>query len=57
MHEGVCLGTQKERDRLADLGVDGRIICEWLLQKLFGWLWFESIWFKIRKNGGRWFPR
>jgi hypothetical protein len=34
MHSGSCLDSLKERDRLTDLGVDGKII---LIGFLIGW--------------------
>jgi hypothetical protein len=33
MHAKFCLGNLKGRDHLEDLGVDGRIILEWILKK------------------------
>jgi len=31
MHTGFCWGTLMERDHPKDLGVDGRIILNWIL--------------------------
>jgi hypothetical protein len=33
VHTGFWWGNLKERDRLGDTGVDGRIILRWILRK------------------------
>jgi hypothetical protein len=42
----------KGRDVSEDLGVDGKIILEWILGKWNGNLWTECIWFRIGTSGG-----
>jgi hypothetical protein len=46
------LKNLKGRDHLADLGVDGRIIAEWILGKQVGKVWTEFIWLRIGNSGG-----
>jgi hypothetical protein len=40
------MGNLKERDRLQDLGVDGRIILNWILKKLGVTVWTRFHWLK-----------
>jgi hypothetical protein len=42
----------KVRDSSEDLGVDGRIILEWILGKLGGKMWTGCIWIRIGTSGG-----
>jgi hypothetical protein len=35
-----------------DLGVDGRIILEWNLEKMDGKVWTGCIWLRIGTSGG-----
>jgi hypothetical protein len=35
-----------------DLGVDGRIILEWILEKWGGKMWTECIWLRMGSSGG-----
>jgi hypothetical protein len=42
----------KGRDHLADVGVDGRIIFEWILEKLDGKVWTGYIWLMTGISGG-----
>ena len=41
-----------ERDRLEELGVDGRIILQWALKKWDVRAWIGIIWLKKRISGG-----
>jgi hypothetical protein len=45
-------GGLRERDNLKDLSVDGKIILEWLLNKLVGKAWGGFIWLRIRTSYG-----
>jgi len=42
----------KERDRLKDLGVGGRIILKWILMKWDGQAWTGLIWLRIGTGDG-----
>jgi len=46
-------GNLRERDRLVDLGVDGRIILKWFFRKCYVALWDESSW--LRKGTDGWY--
>jgi hypothetical protein len=46
MHIIVCVENLKGRDHSEDLGVDGRIILEWILGKYGGEMWTGSIWIR-----------
>jgi len=37
----------KERNHSNEVGVDGRIILEWILEKLGGKLWTGCLWLRI----------
>jgi hypothetical protein len=37
MHTGFWWGNPREGDHLKDIGVDGRIILKWILEKWDGW--------------------
>ena len=39
-------GHLKERDRLVDVGVDGRIILRWILSECGGRAWSRLIWLR-----------
>jgi hypothetical protein len=45
------VGDLRERDHLEDISVDGKIILEWILNKLFGKAWDGYIWLRIRTIG------
>jgi hypothetical protein len=40
------------RDHSKYLGVDGRIMLEWILGKLRGKVWMGCIWLRTRTSGG-----
>jgi hypothetical protein len=42
----------KGRDHSEDLGVDWRIILEWILEKETGKLWTGFVWLRLGTNGG-----
>jgi hypothetical protein len=45
------LETVKGRDHSEDLGIDGKIILEWMLGKQDEKAWTGCIWFRIGTNG------
>jgi hypothetical protein len=45
-------GNLKGRDYSEDLGIDGKIILEWILRKLEGKVWTVCIWLRIGTSGG-----
>ena len=46
------MGNLRERDRLGDPGVDGRIIIKCIFSKWDMRVWTGSIWFRIETGGG-----
>jgi hypothetical protein len=48
VHTGFWLGYLRERERLEDPGVDGRIILRWIFGKWDG----RFIWLRFRTGGG-----
>jgi len=52
MHTIFWLEGLKGRHHSEDLGVDGRIILEWILGKQDRKIWIALIWFRIRTSGG-----
>jgi hypothetical protein len=52
MHTKFWSKNLKGRDMSGDLGVGGRIILEWILEKMGGKLWSEFIWLRIWTSGG-----
>ena len=49
VHTGFWWGDLSD----TDLGVDGRIILKWILNKWAGEAWTGLIWLRIRTGGGR----
>jgi hypothetical protein len=49
---GFWWGNLRERDHLEDIGINGRIIFEWILEKLVGMIWTGFIWLR-RETIGR----
>ena len=45
-------GNLRERDRLEDLGVDGKTILRWIFRKWDVRVWTASNWLRIRTGGG-----
>jgi hypothetical protein len=45
------LVRKPDRKTTEDLGVDGMIILEWLLEKYGGKVWTGFIWFRIGTSG------
>jgi hypothetical protein len=41
----------KERYHSKDLGIDGRIVLRWILEKQGGKLWTRLIWLRIETSG------
>jgi len=48
----VLVGNLKERDRLGDPGIDGRIILRCILRKWDLGVWSGSSWLRIGTGGG-----
>jgi hypothetical protein len=48
---GTWWGELRERDHLKDLGVDGRIICKWIIKKLGDGKWTGLKWLRIAVDG------
>jgi len=49
----VLVGVNvRERDRLGDPGVDGRIILRWIFRKGYVGVWTGLSWLKIGRGGG-----
>jgi len=51
VHIRFWLGDLRERDKLQDLGVDGRIILKWLLKQWDVGAWTGFIWLRIGTGG------
>jgi hypothetical protein len=39
------------RNNLEDLGVDGRVVLEWIIRKYNGEAWTGCVWFRIGTSG------
>jgi len=52
VYTGFWWGNLRERDRLGDPGVDGRIILGWIFRKWYVELWTGLIWLRIGIGGG-----
>jgi hypothetical protein len=52
MHTIYWLENLKGRDHSEDLGIDGKIILEWILGKQGGEVWTGFIWLRIGTSGG-----
>jgi hypothetical protein len=52
VHTGFWWGDLRKGEDLEELGVDGRIIIEWMFKKWDGEEWTELLWFRIGTGGG-----
>jgi hypothetical protein len=52
VHTGFWWGDMRVRDTLEDLGIDGRIILQWIFKKLTWESWTGLIWLRIGACGG-----
>ena len=51
-YTGFWWGNMRERDRLGDPGVDGKIILRWIFRKWDVGVRTGSSWLRIEKGGG-----
>jgi hypothetical protein len=49
----VLVGDLRLRDHSQDVGVDGRVILEWIFRKWDGEAWTGLLWLRIGRGGGR----
>jgi hypothetical protein len=52
VYTGFWWGILRERDRLEDPSIDGRIILSWIFRKWDVAAWTVFIWFRIGTGGG-----
>jgi hypothetical protein len=52
MHKKFWLRNLKGRVLMEDVGVDGKMILEWILEKEGGQMCTGCIWLRIRTSGG-----
>jgi hypothetical protein len=52
VHTRFWLGDVRKRACFEDIGVDGKIILKWIVQKWNEELWTGLIWLRIGKGGG-----
>jgi hypothetical protein len=48
----IFIGNLKGREFSEDLGVDGRVILEWMLGKYGGKMWTGCMWLRAGTSGG-----
>jgi hypothetical protein len=51
MHAVLWSDNLKVRDHLEDLGVDGRITLEYILDKQVGKVWIGFVWLGLESSG------
>jgi hypothetical protein len=52
MHATFWFNYLKGRDHLENLGVDGKVMLEWISGKQGGNMWTECIWLRIGTSDG-----
>ena len=50
-YTGFCWGNLRERDRLGDAGIDGRIILSWIFRKWGVGVWSGLSWLRVGTGG------
>jgi len=40
-----------ERELMDDLGIDGKVVLEWILMKSYGWMWIKYTWIRTGISG------
>jgi hypothetical protein len=48
----VLLGKSERKNHWVDLGVDGKVIFEWILGKSFGKTWTGCVWLRLGGSSG-----
>jgi len=51
-YTGFWWGNMRERYRLGEPGVDGKLILRWIFRKWDVGVWTKSSWLRIGKDGG-----
>jgi hypothetical protein len=51
VHTGFQWGNLREGDHIEDLGIDGRVILKWILEKWDGGTWTRSILLRVGTGG------
>jgi hypothetical protein len=52
VHTGFCWGDVRKGDHLKDLGVDGRIILNWIFKNWGGEAWTGLVWLRLGTRVG-----
>jgi hypothetical protein len=53
MRTNIWSESLKGKDYSEDLGVDGKVISEWILEKCGGKVWTRCVWLRIGTSGGK----